>query len=659
MWRDNNLTLVFLLDSDSFTPAAEKLKAMQRLRGFYLYAVLQLSLAAQGVQTTAFSSNLGSRTYLETTPPRFYPIHADPGDAGTWSMELDRKSKPPSASNTSEGLRQTEALISKELETLSNQECINPREVDTPNRHQLIVIMEEDAAVIESATNLFERNPSESTLLSYQKGALQILRGSRFSSILNHDVILVGHGSTGTNGSVLSGFDPEELARFMMVLNTESLPGRLCTISLISCNLGNDLNFMSQLLQVLRSLGMETKLHLYNSFLSVSSDGEILTRTEGLWRSSDHRRRVIGELDQRGDLLVREELGCAGPTFPDFRGSVLYLQTLDWPRHPQMFVPRELRKKYPSIDCLEGLTWSLFFESERRRAPDYVSPQGEQKGAIWLREPGPEENIVIKHINTIQDLLVEIRFNAREEVSSNLYYVLNECIYKVSGKNLNVTLVGKFMSTNNEAEIESFRQRFNEPQGESSLQELRQGLKVSKFTDFCRQTFQFQQCIYNCERWGRYFMAAVFSASVLNFRTFSLFLMSVIGCEVGRAKGTDSPLCTAFVGSDHPMETDKPRPNHLRRGFYGCTVDNYEMAPQERQIWLDEVLAKENDLYMKSKMMMIANERDEQTELDIFGKVKVMNKYAFSSYLEFFRGTPEGKKLKRGCAPSLNVKKKT
>ncbi|KAK9526411.1 hypothetical protein VZT92_015112 [Zoarces viviparus] len=207
------------------------------------------------------------------------------------------------------------------------------------------------------------------------------------------------------------------------------------------------------------------------------------------------------------------------------------------------------------------------------------------------------------------------------------------------------------MNTRNQAEIESFRQNFSEKLGEFSLLQLRQGLKASKFNDFCRQTFQFQQCNYNCERWGHYFMAAVFSSSVCNFRTFSLFLMSVIGCEVGRSRGTDSHLCTAFVGVDHPMVTDQPWPEHLRRGFYGCTVDDYEMAPQNRQIWLDQVVAKENALYIKSKQLMNAVDHDEQTELEIFGRVKVMNKYVFSSYLEYFRGTPEGKKLKRGCTP--------
>lgn len=542
------------------------------------------------------------------------------------------------------------------FEMTSFQQYLTP--LNATYSHQTIVIMEEEPAVIESATYLFERHSTISTLLKYEKGTLHIVRESHIFSTTNHDVILVGHGSKSISGKVqLAGFGPEELARFVSTLKTEIISGHLGTITLISCNLGYEIHFILRLSEVLRSLGIETKLHLFHSFLSVSSEGKLMTKADGFWKSHDHSRRVIAELDQRGNLLTKVELGCAGPEFPDYKGSVLYLQTLEWPNHPQMFVPAELRKKYPSIDCLEGLTWSLFFEeNERRRAPDYV-PDNNQRllKPIWLTEPGPEEDkIVFRHIVTIQDLLLEVRYNAREEVMSDLYYVLNECIYKVHGKNLSVSLVGKFMSNDNQGETERFRQNFIGQQSESSLHELRQGLKASKFNDFCRQTFQFQQCSYNCERWGHYFMVAVFSASVRNFRTFSLFLMSVIGCEVGRLRGTDSPLCTAFVGDDHPMVSEQPWPEQFRRGFYGCTVENYELAPQERQMWLDEVVAKENALFVKSKQLMNGLYHDEQTELDIFGRVKVMNKYVFSSFLEFFRGTPEGKRLKRGCTPSLN-----
>ncbi|XP_027891958.1 uncharacterized protein LOC114155999 [Xiphophorus couchianus] len=517
--------------------------------------------------------------------------------------------------------------------------------------HRTIIIMEEDPAVIESATYLFERNPYSSTLMKYHKGALHMLRGGHLIKIRSYDIVLVGHGREASTGE-LSGYGAEEVARLVSSLKTNTLIDPIDTISLISCNLGNNHNFALKLLQGLRSLNVTAKLHLHKTLISVSSDGRIMSGRGGVWRSHDYSSRVIAELSPTRDLLTRQTFGCAGSVFPNYKGNILfYFKSLEWPRYPQMFVPMELRKKYPFINCLEGLTWSLFFEeNEKRRAPDYI-PNDHLK-AVWL-EVTEENSIVLKHISNIQDLLVEIRYSAREEMASEQYYVLNDCIYKIHGKNLSSSLVGKFMRTDNEAEIELFRQTFGDQQGESSLLELQQGLKASKFTDFCRQTFQFQQCTYNCERWGRYFMAAVFSASVRNFRTFSLFLMSVIGCEVGHTRGTDSALCTAFVGNDHPMITDQPWPDHLKRGFYGCTVDNYEMAPQNRRIWLDQVVAKENSLYIKSKQMMDAMNHNDHTELEIFGKIKVMNKYVFSSYLEYFRGTPEGKKLKRGCTPSF------
>lgn len=122
-------------------------------------------------------------------------------------------------------------------------------------------------------------------------------------------------------------------------------------------------------------------------------------------------------------------------------------------------------------------------------------------------------------------------------------------------------------------------------------------------------------------------MSAVFSAPVGNFRTFSLFLMSVIGCEVGRSGGSDSSLCSSFVGDDHPLITDEPWPERFKRGFYRCTVDNCQMAQQNRQSWLDHVVAKENALYVKSKQIMDAFNHKDKMQLDIFGKIQIMNKY--------------------------------
>lgn len=476
-----------------------------------------------------------------------------------------------------------------------------------------------------------------------------ILRGNISFSAEEHDIILLGHGHNVPHATaLLGGHTPDQLARVVSILKDRSPLNCLGKIDIVSCNLGNNQFFISQLLRTLKSLNVETKLYFYNSLVSVSPMGEIMTETGGTWRSHNHRRRVVAELDQKKNVRTTVELGCTGPVLREYEGNVLYVRYLEWPSQPQMFVPKALRKKYTSIDCLEGLTWSLFYEEgEKRRAPDY-SPEPDQRHtkAVWLTTPR-EDNIVFKHIATIQDLLVEIRYSAREEISSNIYYVLNECIYKVHWTNESVSLVGKFMNPDNQEEMEVFLQNFNDVAG--SIQTLREGLKASKFHEFCRQTFQFQHCSYNCELWGQYFMAAVFSASVVNFRIFSLFLMSVIGCEVGRFRGIDPSLCTSFVGDVHPMMTDKPWPNRLQRGFYGGTIANYEMAPQDQQMWLDQVVAKENALYIQSKQIMNIVDHDEQTELGIFGKVKVMNKYVFSSYLEFFRGTPEGKRLKTGC----------
>ncbi|XP_029519195.1 uncharacterized protein LOC115131539 [Oncorhynchus nerka] len=529
---------------------------------------------------------------------------------------------------------------------------VNVRDMWIYSDHQNIVILEDDPVVMESASFLFEKRPSVSTLLRYHKGALKVLRGSQTLLTRDSRVVLVGHGSKGSDGVArLGGYGPEELAKVVVAMKIED--GHLHTLSLVGCALGKDLKFAERLLRALISLNVETKLHLRSSALSVRPNGEKVTREEGVWRHKDSSKKVIAQLDQNGNLLTRVEGDDRGQVIPNYQGHALYIQTLEWPTHPQMFVSANLRKKYTSIDCLEGLTWSLFFEeNERRRAPDYipVHKQGNLT-SVWLADHKPMEDIPIKHLTTILDLLVEIRYNAREDTDFDLYYVLNDCIFKVQRRTFYASLVGKYIHSNHLEEIEKFTDAFRHQKEDYSLQELRQGLKASEFNNFCRQTFQLQRCVQDCERWGHYFMAAVFSASVRNFRTFSLFLMSVIACEVGRSQGSDSSLCTAFVGDDHPMVGDDPWLERSRRGFYGCTVGKAEemMTKRDTLDWLDQVVSKENAIFAKSKQMMSGVDHDQETELDIFGRVKVMNKYVFSSFLEFFRGTPEGKKLARGC----------
>ncbi|KAG9355269.1 hypothetical protein JZ751_000107 [Albula glossodonta] len=524
--------------------------------------------------------------------------------------------------------------------------------------HQNIVVLENDPVVMESASFLYEKHPSVSTLLSYQKGALHVIRGSRMHLTRNSRVVLVGHGSRGGDGAaILGGYQAEEIAGVVGAMETED--GRVRTVSVVGCELGRDLLFATRLLRALRSLHVETKLHLRRSALSITPSGEKVTREEGngppTWRHKDGRNKIIAWLDGTGNLLTREEERQRGRVVPHYQGQALHIEPLDWPTHPQMFVPAELRAKYTSIDCLEGLTWSLFFEAnEKSRAPDYALEDSRANHTIvWLNGQEPSSDISIKHIVTILDLVREIRYVAKENVNADLYYALNDIVYKVEKRTLYVSIAGKTMDPQDQDEILRFTGAFKAKREHLTLRDLRQGLKASEFNDFCRQTFQFRQCegSSNCERWGHYFMAAVFSESVRNFRTFSLFLMSVIACEVSRFQGPDDQICTAFVGEDHPMVGAGTWLERDKRGFYGCSLSTAdEWTKRDKLVWLEEVLRKENALFSRTKAKMVSvYGQQEDAELDIFGKVKVINQYAFSSFIEYFRGTNEGRKLSRGC----------
>ncbi|XP_063040877.1 uncharacterized protein LOC134435765 [Engraulis encrasicolus] len=522
--------------------------------------------------------------------------------------------------------------------------------------HHHIVALQPDQVVMEAADFLYKKHPTKSTLLHYKRGTLQAIRGPHVRLTGNSHVVLVGHGAKDGDdggGFQLGGHDPQEIGR--LVGNMDVLQDgrrRVGMVTVVGCYLGKHLKFAKHLLQALRLYGVETELRLYTTAVSVTPSGEQLTGggEGGEWRHRDSSKSVFAKLDLAGNLVTRWEEGGAkakGQVVPDYRGGVLYQE---WPTGPQMFVPAEFRKRYPYIDCLEGLTWSLFYEEHgRRRAPDFDPGNME---AVWLNETLiPDDSAApMKHITTILDLVCEIRFNAMEDSNEDVHYVLNNYIYKFHSRTLHTALVGMFIGPKDDIKVEKFTDLFLVQKEEYTLQELRQGLEASEFVKFCRQTFQLRHCERNCDLWGRYFMTAVLSASVRNFRTFSLFLVTTIACEVSHSQGHgDASICSAFVGDDYPMAAQEPGPEDRRRGFYGGTVTEVTINRRAKLKWLDEVVAKENSLYKRSMALMVDIGRDHETELDIFAKVKVLNTYVFSSFLEFFRGTEEGRRLKRGC----------
>ncbi|KAG5264355.1 hypothetical protein AALO_G00252860 [Alosa alosa] len=543
-------------------------------------------------------------------------------------------------------------IFSEELSLMVN--------TTTEYDHQVILVLEPDKVVMEAAEFIFNKRPIESTLLSYHKGSLQTIRGPRVRPTERSHVMMVGHGVRGRDGTVqLGGHGPEEIAK--LVANMDLQDGRIRLISLVGCYLGKEQQFAKHLLQALRVFGVETELLLYTSAVSVSPTGEQLTEEEGLWRHQDSSKRVFAKLDLRGNLLTRREgAGSRGQVVPNHQGPSLFMGYLDWPTAPQMFVPAELRKKYPYIDCLEGLTWSVFYEEHgKRRAPDYNPGNLE---AVWLNSALALDTstVTIKHITTILDLVCEIRFNAMEDENEDVHYVLNNYIYRFHRRTLRTALVGVFTNAKGMSRAQKFITAFEVQKESYTLQELRKGLVASEFVTFCRQTFQLRHCEHNCDLWGRYFMTAVFSASVRNFRTFSLFLVTTIACEVSRSQSSQDSICSAFVSDDYPMATREPRPalELRRRGFYGGTIADVDSSSNKEKLkWLDEVVAKENSLYKRSTALMSAVDHDQNTELDIFARVKVMNSYMFSSFMEFFRGTEEGRRLKRGCISPPNYDK--
>ncbi|KAL2078389.1 hypothetical protein ACEWY4_026074 [Coilia grayii] len=191
--------------------------------------------------------------------------------------------------------------------------------------HQSIVILEDDPVVMESASFLYEKDPTVSTLLSYQRGALQVIQGTSVRLTADSHVLLVGHGSRATDGeALLGGHRAEEVAR--VVDTMETVDGRVRTVSVVGCELGKELAFATRLLQALRHLRVEATLHLRRSALSVTRSGEIVTRDGGdslpVWRHGDDSNKVIAWLDGAGNLLTKVEESQRGQVIPHYQAPL-------------------------------------------------------------------------------------------------------------------------------------------------------------------------------------------------------------------------------------------------------------------------------------------------------------------------------------------------
>ncbi|KAJ7985142.1 hypothetical protein DPEC_G00349010 [Dallia pectoralis] len=164
--------------------------------------------------------------------------------------------------------------------------------------------------------------------------------GSKTHLTKNSRLVLVGHGSKGSNGVArLGGYGPDKLAKVLVAM--EIGDGRLHSLNLVGCALGKDLQFAEQLLQALRSHNVDTELHLSTSELSVSPSGEILTREEGVWRQQDSSKIVIAQLDQNGIIMSRVEGSNRGQVldtyevFPDLPSQTRLYESSLPPQPPK------------------------------------------------------------------------------------------------------------------------------------------------------------------------------------------------------------------------------------------------------------------------------------------------------------------------------------
>lgn len=461
---------------------------------------------------------------------------------------------------------------------------------------QIIVVLEDDPVVLQAATSLFEAHASISTLLRFHKGQILLLRGSRSPLTSNSQVTLVGHGGRASDGVVrLGAYGAEELARVVSTMGTQ-----IGMVSLVGCELGKDLQFAEHLLRGLRSLGVESRLLLHSTLLSVSRSGEMLTRDEqeGVWRYGDDRTEVIAQLSQTGNLLTRVKEGGRGRVVLNYSGYALPKTASgqdtgarDWPKQDHLNIPQVesfIQPEYeedPSLNLLEALAWAIFIGEDNRNNKrcevTYESLKVRWKPATTLISPNwtPPDNpdVEICIITTLKAIVTEIHYHAKQYITErSVYYKINQYIYRVDRDTLYVHVVGvqKANMPKNEAEIKEF-DNYNFERYSHITQ------KAAQFYHFYKNIGE-DICYDKCYKVGHYFLAAVFSESVRNFRQFVLFLLSVVLCG---ETNDDS-----FI-KYNPMTGGGTWPDQNKRGFYGWRANDREIVKK-----ILEVLKKEKDL---------------------------------------------------------------
>ncbi|CAK6979916.1 uncharacterized protein LOC122876757 [Scomber scombrus] len=485
---------------------------------------------------------------------------------------------------------------------------IPQRPVDhtTQYDHQQIIMMEDDPVVRKTATYLYEKHPSVSSVYVLDENQRpKLIHGASVPLSEDSRLTLVGHGVRDNSGEMrLGGFRAQYVAK--IIQQTSRISDKIKTTSVVACEVGSDKAFVETLLKNLHDTHhIETELHLRDTVIQVRHTGEKITQEitpDGLqWRHKDKSKRVIANIDRNGDVIIRNEPGSKGEAiFTNERNFLINKAPDSWPEDPRTFINQKVFEKFGPNNVeqiksacyeLEALSWGLFHSDQpppekintknlERIGGRYLIGEKEQDKIRWIDNEQKLKKVLSNcyEIESGEDIRNIICHYAKTGETELTHLMVNDWIYAVDPQNLYVYPVGKKLDNNqlnNAAKVNEVRKCIIDQTGEGkeSYTSMRNqiGHKKSTHHDYVKyvKDIFLGQHTPNLElstegKFTTYFTASVISESARNFRTFPLVLMALDMYE--------RLYQINFFFDDHPMARGGTWLDPNRRGFSGTEI---------------------------------------------------------------------------------------
>ena len=200
--------------------------------------------------------------------------------------------------------------------------------------HQIIMVMEGEKVVKDSAYKLASKHPDASTIIFMDKqGNTQHVYGTKIEDLSNKKlrITAVAHGRE-DNTKTLGGRSVQEFSEEIKTLKaTLDNSNSIDRVALLGCNLGEGHDKLSEsdygknLITALKNDGIQTTVSVRNTFVAIAEDGRKGTSqsaNKGSWLNNDSSAKTIYSINTNGDVVSGQKAQS---------GNVYYANDIDNP----------------------------------------------------------------------------------------------------------------------------------------------------------------------------------------------------------------------------------------------------------------------------------------------------------------------------------------